>query len=97
MITIKANLNLYKNIRTVPFKSGYRPTFDFGTKSLSSGRITLLKGKESFFPGEEDEVEINFLSNKFLGKRFKVGEKIIFTEGLTPVGEIEILEILSEE
>jgi len=97
MITIKAKLYLYNDVRKIPFHSGYRPTFDFGTKSLTSGRIRLLKEKESFSPGEEDEVEIDFLFKEFLGEKCEVGEKIIFTEGLTPVGEIEILKIMSGE
>ncbi|AKK73619.1 hypothetical protein HX13_21720 [Chryseobacterium sp. P1-3] len=94
MITIRAKLNLYQDVRQTPFISGYRPTFDLG-KGLTSGRILLLNNKKSFLPGEEDEVEINFLSKEFLGTKFKVGEKVMFTEGLTPVGEIEILKILS--
>ncbi len=97
MITIKAKLYLYNNVRKTPFYSGYRPTFDFGAESLTSGRITLLQEKKSFFPGEEEEVEIDFLFKEFLGKKCKIGEKIVFTEGLTKIGEIEILEIISEE
>ncbi|WP_034672150.1 hypothetical protein [Epilithonimonas caeni] len=91
-MTIRAKLYLYKNVRKTPFINGYRPTFNLG-KGLTSGRILLLNGKKSFFPGEEDEVEINFLSENFLGDKFKVGENIIFTEGLTPIGEIKILRI----
>jgi len=97
METIKAKLYLYPDVRETPFHNGYRPTFDFGTESFTSGRIRLLDEKKSFFPGEKDEVEIDFLSNNFFGERFKVGEKIIFTEGLTPVGEIEILKIMFDE
>ena len=96
MITIRAQLHLYKNVRQNPFINGYRPTFDLG-KGLTSGRILLLNDKESFLPGEEGEVEINFLSKDFLGDKFKVGENVIFTEGITPIGEIKILKILSLE
>ncbi|MDQ0065128.1 hypothetical protein [Chryseobacterium lathyri] len=96
MITIKAKLHLYENVRTVPFKSGYRPAFDLG-RGLTSGRIVLPNGKDSFFPGEIDEVEINFLLKELLGEKFKVGERLIFTEGVTPIGEIEILKIVSIE
>lgn len=97
MITIKANLHLYKNVRTTPFISGYRPTFDFGMGNLTSGRILLNKEKELFYPGETEEVEINFLFKEFLGSKFKVGEKIVFREGSHRVGEIIITEILEDE
>ncbi|SFN92244.1 hypothetical protein SAMN05421594_4724 [Chryseobacterium oleae] len=96
MITIRAILYLYENVRESSFRSGYRPTFDLG-KGLTSGRILLLNDKKDFSPGEKEEVEINFLYKEFLGDRFKVGENVIFTEGITPVGEIEILKILSLE
>lgn len=96
MITIRVKLYLYKDVRKVPFGNGYRPAFDFG-RGLTSGRILLPSGKKEFYPGEIDDVEINFLSKELLGEKFKVGEKITFTEGLTPIGEIEILEIISAE
>lgn len=96
MITIRAMLYLYENVREKPFVSGYRPTFDLG-RGLTSGRIILLNEKEKFFPGEKGEVEINFLSKEFLGDKFKVGENIVFTEGLLSIGEIKILKILSFE
>ena len=96
MITIRAKLNLYKNVRKISFGNGYRPTFDLG-KGLTSGRILLQKGKKEFYPGEKGEVEINFLSEELLGDKFRVGEKIVFTEGSTKVGEIEILKIISSQ
>jgi len=96
MITIRAKLKLYENVRKTPFISGYRPTFDFG-KGLTSGRILLPNNKDFFSPGEEGEVEINFLFKEFLGNKLNVGENIIFTEGITPIGEIEIVKILSLE
>lgn len=96
MITIKANLHLYRGKRETPFTNGYRPTFDFGMESLTSGRIRLLGDKENVFPGEIATVEIDFLFKEFLGKKFKVGEIVFFTEGLIVVGEIEILDIISE-
>lgn len=95
MTTILAKLFLYKDARKTPFHNGYRPTFDFG-KGLTSGRILLLNERESFFPGDEDEVKVNFLFKEFLGEKFKIGEKIVFTEGLIPIGQIEILDILIE-
>lgn len=95
MIVIKAKLYLYNDIRKTPFSNGYRPAFDFGTESLTSGRITLLdNNKQLFYPGETGEVKINFLFKEFLGNKFNVGEKIYFYEGANCLGEIKIIEIL---
>ncbi|CAA7386365.1 hypothetical protein [Chryseobacterium fistulae] len=95
MITIKAKLHLYNDIRKNPFTNGYRPAFDFGSESLTSGRILLLDDKKaSFYPGETGEVEISFMFEEFVRDKLKIGEKIYFYEGPNRLGEINILEIL---
>lgn len=94
MITLKAKIHLYENIRTKSFQSGYRPAFDFGMGSFTSGRIILTKGKEVIFPGEIAYAEINFLFREFVGD-IKKGQKVYFYEGFNCVGEAEILEIIS--
>lgn len=96
MITIKANLHLYDNIRKKPFSNGYRPAFDFDSKTLTSGRITLLDGKnELFFPGEIREVKIDFMFYEFVKNKLRPGEKIYFYEGSNCIGDITIKDILS--
>jgi len=92
MITLKAKLHLYKNVRNTPFQSGYRPAFDFGKDNFTSGRILLEANKELFYPGETDTVEINFLFPEFLGE-INNGEKVFFYEGSHRVGEIEIISL----
>lgn len=94
MITIKAMLHLYDNIRKTPFSNGYRPAFDFGSESLTSGRILLDNENQLFYPNKTEEVKINFMFNEFFNNRLKVGERIYFYEGSNQLGEIEILEIL---
>ncbi len=94
MITVKAKIHLYENVRTKPFQNGYRPAFDFDRGSFTSGRILLTENKEIFSPGETGYVKINFLSREFLGD-VKEGEKVFFYEGSHCVGEAEILEIIS--
>ncbi|MCJ7935356.1 MAG: hypothetical protein MUW56_17440 [Chryseobacterium sp.] len=94
MITIKATLHMYDDIRKTPFSNGYRPAFDFGTESLTSGRIMLLDNKKQlFYPGEIGEVEISFMFEEFVKDKLKIGEKIYFYEGSNCLGEIKILEI----
>ncbi|HCM33211.1 hypothetical protein [Chryseobacterium sp.] len=94
MITIKAILHLYDNVRKTPFSSGYRPAFDFNSGSLTSGRILLRDETQLFYPGEIKEVEINFMFNEFLKNKLNIGEKVFFYEGSNQLGEIEIKEIL---
>jgi translation elongation factor EF-Tu-like GTPase len=94
MIKIKAHLKLYKGVRATPFLSGYRPVFDFILETKTGGgQITLIE-KDEFSPGEEGEVEINFISNKYLGEDFKVGKVFYFGEGGKSMGEGTVLEIL---
>jgi len=93
MLTIKAILHLYDGIRKTPFSNGYRPAFDFGSESLTSGRISLKEGKNNFFPNEIGEVTIDFMFERFVKNKLKIGEKIYFYEGPHRLGEIKILEI----
>lgn len=95
MVSIKAILHFYNEVRKVPFSNGYRPAFDFESESLTSGRI-LLKNEKIFYPGETGEVEIEFLFKKFLENKLKIGEKIYFYEGPNRLGEIEITEIFDK-
>ncbi|MFK7798670.1 MAG: hypothetical protein AB8E82_14555 [Aureispira sp.] len=85
MIKIRAKIKLY-NIRKTPFRSGYRPLFDFGSKNKTSGHITLLD-KQEFLPGEEAYVEIAFLNRQYLGKDFQEGTTFFFGEGVYTLGE----------
>lgn len=92
MIKVIANIKLYKEGRKTSFHSGYRPMFSFIEEMKTSGKINLIDRIE-FRPGEEGEVEINFISIKYLGDDFKKGKKFTFGEGLELLGEGEIKEI----
>ncbi|OWK68865.1 hypothetical protein [Pedobacter sp. AJM] len=94
MIKILAKIKLYKTERKTPFKSGYRPLFNFIPDMKTSGQITL-KENTDFCPGEEGIVEIAFLHREFLGEKFDVGSKFTFGEGALPFGEGEVREIIS--
>lgn len=93
MIKVKAKIKLYENGRKTPFANGYRPMFNFIKEMKTSGKIEF-KDKEEFYPGEEREVEISFLSKKYLGDDFIKGKKFTFCEGEVPLGDGEIKEIL---
>lgn len=94
MIKVKAKIRLYKSAssRKTPFKSGYRPMFNFIEEMKTSGQI-ILNDKEEFFPGDEGVVEITFLNKDYLGNNFGIGTKFTFGEGREPLGEGEIKEI----
>lgn len=95
MIKVRAKIKLYegKDKRQTPFTSGYRPLFDFITKTRTSGQIILLNQKE-FRPGDEGIVEINFLNKDYLGDDFGAGKVVKFYEGKELLGIAEILELL---
>jgi translation elongation factor EF-Tu-like GTPase len=95
MIKVKAKIKLYKNdtSRKTPFTNGYRPLFNFIKEMKTSGQI-MLKDRNEFFPGDEGLVEITFLSKNYLGDDFGVGAKFVFGEGLEPLGEGEIIELI---
>jgi len=93
MIEVKAHIKLFLDGRRTPFKSGYRPLFDFISETKTSGMIKLLD-TEKFYPGEEREVLIKFLSREFLGNDFKPGKKFTFGEGVKPLGEGTIVKVL---
>jgi translation elongation factor EF-Tu-like GTPase len=92
MIKVKAYIKLYKDGRKTPFQSGYRPMFDFINQMKTSGKIDLIQ-KDEFFPGEEGEVSVTFISKKYLGDDFDIGKKFTFGEGEEHLGEGEITEI----
>lgn len=93
MIKVKAKIRLYKDGRQTPFTDGYRPLFNFIDEMKTSGQITL-DDKQEFFPGDEDIVEIAFLTKDYLGNNFGVGTKFTFDEGREPLGEGEIKELI---
>ena len=95
MIKVKAKIKLYKGEkkRRTPFSKGYRPLFQFIKETKTSGLISLLN-QEYFIPGEEGVVEISFLRKEYLGQDFNVGKSFKFYEGIEPLGEGEIIEIL---
>jgi translation elongation factor EF-Tu-like GTPase len=95
MIRVIASIKLYGSgaSRSTPFTSGYRPLFNFIDEMKTSGQITLTDRKE-FFPGDEGEVEIAFVTEKFLGESFGIGTRFTFGEGHIPLGEGVINEII---
>ncbi|WP_029906656.1 hypothetical protein [Prevotella sp. 10(H)] len=94
MIKIKAEILLYKDGRTTPFISGYRPAFDFIPGAKTSGKIELIDCSH-LYPGQRAEVFIYFLTNKYLGEDFSEGNFFTFGEGGPPLGEGIITEIIS--
>lgn len=90
MVETRAFIRLFESGRKTPFVNGYRPLFDFVAEMKISGSITLLD-RDEFCPGEEGEVEINFLSIGCLGSSFDEGSKFSFGEGGPPLGEGEII------
>lgn len=93
MLNVKAFIKLYQGnlYRKTPFASGYKPSFNFIDTMKKTGKITLL-GKEKFIPGEE-EVEIAFLDEQYLGSDFGKGKHFTFSEGTHILGEGKILEV----
>ena len=93
MVKIIAYIKLYEKGRKTPFRSGYRPLFNFIEEMKTSGRIDLID-REQFGPGEEGVVEILFIYREYLGSDFGVGKKFQFGEGIVPLGEGSVKEIL---
>jgi len=96
MIIVKAYIKLYEKGRKTPFKTGYKPLFNFIEEMKTSGKIDLIN-KSEFFPGEEGEVKINFLNKNYLGNDFDVGKKFTFGEGGIALGEGVIICISSNQ
>lgn len=94
MILVEAKILLYQggDKRITPFKSGYRPLFDFGEKSLTSGEISFTN-KRDFYPGETGVVKIRFRSDEYLGSQFGIGTKFVFLEAKEPLGEGVVLQV----
>ncbi len=96
VIKIRAHIKLVPSDigRKTPFATGYRPLFSFkDAPTRISGKIDLLD-KDLFEPNSEGDVIITFLQGTIDDKYFKENEKFDFTEGLHPIGNGEILEIL---
>ncbi|MBD1432700.1 hypothetical protein H8B06_07690 [Sphingobacterium sp. DN00404] len=93
MVKIRAYIKLYRNVRRTPFRTGYRPLFDFIEEMKTSGRIDLIDRKQ-FYPGDEGEVKIVFLNRDYLGDDFDIGKTFLFGEGSDPLGEGVVKEIL---
>ena len=75
------------NGRKTPFRSGYRPLFNFtdvGTKI--SGRIDLIE-QETFSVGMKGVVNITFIKGMIDDIHFKTGVKFTFDEGTEIFGE----------
>lgn len=96
MIKIKAFIKLYKQGRKSPFRSGYRPDFNFVKDNMTCGHIALID-REMLSLGEEALVEIAFLNKDLLGSSFAEGSKFVFYEGKTATGEGEVKEIIQWE
>lgn len=94
MVKIRATIRVYLGIRSTPFRSGYRPHFNFIDEMKVSGHIQLID-RELFEPGDEGLVDIAFLNNNYLGDDFGVGKNFYFSEGPTIVGEGVVEEVIS--
>ena len=94
MVKVKAKIKLYAGepYRKTPFTNGYRPLFNFISDMKKSGQIMLLN-KSKFKPGDEDDVEITFIDNNYLGSDFGKGKTFTFGEGSQVLGEGQILEV----
>ena len=96
MVTIiKSEIELYdcEEGRKTPFITGYRPLFNIKNQDVViSGQIILID-REIFQPGDKGVVEIRFLS-KFLNEDFGPGSTFIFSEGIAPLGEGIVKEVL---
>lgn len=93
MIKVIASIRLYKNGRKTPFKTRYRPWFNFIEELMTSGQITL-HDRVNFRPGEEGIVEIAYLHKEFLGEEFGEGTRFTFGEGPNTFGDGIIQKIL---
>jgi elongation factor Tu len=89
MISIIGRLALYEEGRMSPFSNGYRPLFNIKGNKYS-GKI-ILEEKKQLFPGEKNNVIIEFLTDNL---NIKEGDTITFDEGTNKIlGEVEILKI----
>jgi len=92
LINILATIELFsgEQSRKTPFKSGYRPLFNFpGATTKISGSIKLI-GADYFSPGSKGNVEITFIKGIIDDSYFKTGMKFTFDEGRDILGEGEI-------
>ncbi|MFY0256504.1 hypothetical protein ACDQ55_21430 [Chitinophaga sp. 30R24] len=89
LINILATIELFSDeqSRKTPFKSGYRPLFNFpGATTKISGSIKLID-MDSFSPGSKGDVEISFIKGMIDDSYFKSGVKFTFDEGGSVLGE----------
>jgi translation elongation factor EF-Tu-like GTPase len=96
LIEILATIELFSNehYRKTPFKSGYRPLFNFpGAATKISGSIKLM-GIESFAPGSKGDVTITYIKGIINDDYWKPGVKFSFDEGLGILGKGEIKEVI---
>lgn len=92
LINILATIELFSDeqSRKTPFKSGYRPLFNFpGATTKISGSIKPI-GSDYFLPGSKGNVEITFIKGMIDDSYFKAGMKFTFDEGRDVLGEGEI-------
>ena len=97
LIKTVAKIHLFTGtgMRKNPFKSGYRPLFDFSqAKTKISGQINLINS-ESFEPGKSGVVEITFIRGIISDRYFKVGEVFSFGEGTHALGKGQIIQIIA--
>src|SRR6188768_3899580 len=95
LIKILATIELFSNERSrkTPFKSGYRPLFNFpGADIKISGSISLM-GIESFAPGTKGNVVITYIRGMINNDYFRPGIKFTFSEALDILGKGEIMEV----
>ncbi len=98
MITLLSKITLYKKHkgRNTPFKSGYRPLFDFpNVKMKISGSIELIDS-HNFEPGTTGIVNITFWEGIIDSGYFKPGQQFEFGEGISHTGEGEFLEVVNQ-
>jgi len=99
LIKVLARIELLagKDVRQVPFISGYRPAFYFeGERTRISGRIDLTD-RDSFMPGTSGLVNIAFIKGMIDDSRFNPNEEFTFSEGRNVLGKGIIIERLNQK
>lgn len=97
VVRILAEIHLLsgEKVRRTPFKSGYRPLFNFpNAKTKISGQIKLLESEE-FKPGDKGTVEIHFVRGIIGDENFQSGNNFTFDEGNIELGRGNIIKLIS--